>query len=102
MADTVSGMVVASEEVLSREIRNETVLLDLKTENYFGLDGVGPRIWQLIKDGASLPQIEATLTAEYEVGDEVLTRDLEQFVQDLTQAGLVSLKAGPSAGSAND
>ena len=90
MANTQLGRVVAAEEVLSREIQNETVLLDLKTEHYFGLDAVGSRIWQLIGDGVSVQVMIAVLAAEYDVTDETLTRDLERFLGDLAEAGLVS------------
>ena len=33
-----------SPDVISQEVSGETVLLDLQTENYFGLDEVGTRI----------------------------------------------------------
>ena len=46
--------ITLSPEVISQEVSGETVLLDLQSENYFGLDEVGTRIWQLINenDGA--------------------------------------------------
>ena len=37
--------VTLSPEVISQEVSGETVLLDLESENYFGLDEVGTRIW---------------------------------------------------------
>ena len=41
-----------SEDVLFQEVGGETVLLDLASEQYFGLDAVGTRIWQLLGEGA--------------------------------------------------
>jgi hypothetical protein len=38
-----------SPDVLSQEVHGETVLLDLAGETYFGLNEVGTRIWQLLK-----------------------------------------------------
>ena len=35
-----------SPNVISQEVSGETVLLDLDSEHYFGLDSVGTRIWQ--------------------------------------------------------
>jgi hypothetical protein len=40
-----------SKDVLTQELQDETVLLDLDSENYFGLDSVGTRIWQLLNEG---------------------------------------------------
>jgi len=36
---------VAPTDVLMRELDGEAVILDLKSETYFGLDDVGTRIW---------------------------------------------------------
>jgi hypothetical protein len=41
-----------SKEVLSQELAGETVLLDMASEGYFGLDAVGTRVWQLLQSGA--------------------------------------------------
>ena len=36
------------EDVVSREVGGEAVLLNLATGTYFGLDGVGTEIWNLL------------------------------------------------------
>ena len=41
-------------QVMSRLVGDETVLLDLESGMYFGLDGVGQRIWKAIGEGLSL------------------------------------------------
>ena len=90
----MAATIMASEEVLSREISGETVLLDLKTENYFGLGGVGSRAWQLISAGTNLQELTTVLAAEFEVSEETLAVDLERFVADLADAGLVATNNG--------
>jgi hypothetical protein len=94
MSNTLSGTLTASKEVLSREIHGETVLLDLNTESYFGLAGVGARIWQLLADGTNLRDMSAVLAAEYKVSEETLAADLQRFVSDLIDAGLVTANNG--------
>ena len=69
----------------------ECVLLDLKSESYFGLDQVGTRIWQLLKDGSDLQSIFDTLLTEYEVEEEELKKDLQEHLTQLVEAGLISL-----------
>ncbi len=39
-----------SPDVLFRELAGEAVLLDLKSQRYFGLGEVGTRIWQLLDE----------------------------------------------------
>jgi hypothetical protein len=48
MTDWLECKVKVSDEVLAQEVNEETVLLDLKSECYFGLDPVGTRCWQLL------------------------------------------------------
>jgi hypothetical protein len=83
--------VVISDQVISQEVMNETVLLDLNSENYFGLDAVGTRIWQLIREGRDLFGIHTTLLEEYEVEESRLRADLEALINQACERGLISL-----------
>lgn len=81
-----------SPDVISQEVSGETVLLDLQSENYFGLDEVGTRIWQLIKETDDLQVIYKTLLSEYEVSEERLLRDLDNLLGEIAGLGLVRLE----------
>ena len=81
-----------SPEVHSQEVGGETVLLDLQSESYFGLDEVGTRIWQLLQQNGDLQSIFETILDEYDVEEEQLRRDLEELVEKLLEAGLVSIE----------
>ncbi len=83
--------VTLSKEVLSQEVDEESVLLDMKSESYFGLDEVGTRIWQLLKNGSDLQNVFKILLAEYEVGEDELKKDLQEHIAQLVDAGLISL-----------
>ena len=85
--------ITLSPDVISQEVSGETVLLDLESENYFGLDTVGTRIWQLIKENDDLQAIYNTLLEEYEVEEQRLQTDLEAILGEVTQLGLVTLEA---------
>jgi hypothetical protein len=83
--------ITPSPDVISQEVSGETVLLDLQSENYFGLDEVGTRIWQLIKETDDLRSIYNTLLDEYEVEEERLEKDLEALLGEISDLGLVKL-----------
>ncbi len=83
--------VTISSEVLSQEVDGETVLLDLESENYFGLDEVATRIWQLLKDGNNLQTVFDTLLGEYDVKEKQLEKDLQEHILHLVEEGLISL-----------
>ncbi|MCB1730392.1 MAG: PqqD family protein [Halieaceae bacterium] len=84
--------ITLSPDVISQEVSGETVLLDLESENYFGLDEVGTRIWQLIKETNDLETIFNTLLAEYDVSEERLLGDLDALLGEIAGLGLVKLE----------
>jgi hypothetical protein len=43
--------VVIPERLLVQQLNCETVILDLDSGTYFGLDEVGTRVWQLLAQG---------------------------------------------------
>ena len=82
--------IIVSPNVVAREVGGETMLLDLASGTYFGLDQVGGRFWQLLEEGQSPREARSVLLAEYDVEPEVLDVDLEHLLADLAANGLVS------------
>jgi hypothetical protein len=72
-----------------RKVGEESVLLDLKTERYLGLDDVSARFWDLLTSGGSIQAAYETLLNEFEVDPERLRKDVDDFVQELSVLGLV-------------
>jgi hypothetical protein len=77
------------EGVLVRELQGESVLLNLDSESYFGLDDVGTRMWHALATTASAGAAFEVLLAEFDVSPEELGRDLAEFIAALSAAGLV-------------
>lgn len=71
-------------------LEDESVLLDLASENYLGLDEVGTRIWQFIDDGETMRSVVATMLDEYDTNEETLVGDLDEFLNDLQAQGLIT------------
>jgi hypothetical protein len=84
---------IDEENVVSRELAGETVILNLKTGVYFGLNPVGTRIWALIQEHGSLRRVFEEMQKEYEVSSETLETDLLELVDQLSAKGLVSMGA---------
>jgi hypothetical protein len=77
-------------QVMSRLVGDEMVLLDLESGMYFGLDGVGKRIWEAIGEGLTLGEIAAIIVSEYEVEVNQAQADVIEFVGDLVERGLLT------------
>lgn len=78
-----------SDEVLYQEVGGEAVLLDLASEQYFGLDPVGTRIWELMDGHRLLSDIHDVLCGEFDADRDRIGSDLLALVQSLMDAGLV-------------
>lgn len=78
-----------SADVVAQELDGETVLLDLASEQYFGLDAVSTRVWGLLGDGVPPPAIVDTLLTEFDVSRTVLERDVADLLDRLQKAGLI-------------
>lgn len=89
MPDTLPTRIMPSEDVLTQQVEDESVLLDLKTEEYYSLDDVGTRMWQLMcESGDPKAAVEALLQI-YEVDEATLRRDMAQLIAELAAHGLV-------------
>ena len=79
-----------SDEVVAREVGGEMVLLDLASGQYFGLDPVGTRIWELLSDSPrSLNQLCDTIEAEFDAPRDRIERDLLALAVQLSDQDLI-------------
>ena len=92
MTIPLSSTFSISTEVLSQEVSGETVLLDLQSESYFGLDAVGTRIWQLLQEKSCLQQVFDTMLEEYDVDEKQLENDLNELLDKLIAEELITIK----------
>lgn len=91
MQTSSTQKITVPSHVLARELEGESVLLNLDSECYFGLDTVGTHFWTTLCESASIGAAYDTLLATYEVEAERLRHDLEHLIDALTQNGLVDI-----------
>jgi Coenzyme PQQ synthesis protein D (PqqD) len=77
--------------VIVRFLDKESVLLNLETERYFGLDETGTRMWQATTSGPNIEFAYRQLLDEYDVGPETLRENLAELLEKLTENGLLML-----------
>ena len=87
-----------AEDVRSRRIASETVILRLDTEQYFGLSGVGSRLWELLGPGTEVDRAVDVLVSEYEVDPALVRADVHALLSHLVESGLVDVAAEPGDG----
>ena len=80
-----------STDIVSQDLDDELVMLDLGSETYFGLDEISTRAWRLIATKGTLGDVLEELEDEYEVEPERLCADLLAFAEHLQSQGLVKV-----------
>lgn len=79
------------EQVVFRELENETVLLNLATGFYYGLDDVGTRMWQALEKHGTVEAAAYELLDEFEVDGARLQKDLQSLTRELCDQGLLEV-----------
>src|ERR1700692_847745 len=80
--------VVVPSHVLVRFLDKESVLLNIETERYFGLDETGTRMWQLVTAAPKVEVAYQQLLDEYDVEAELLRANLTDLLNRLVENGL--------------
>ena len=77
--------------VLIRHLDGESVLLNLESERYFGLDGTGTRTLELITTMPNVEEAFNKLLEEFEVEPVILRAHLDELLSSLVENGLLNL-----------
>ncbi|MBV1879671.1 MAG: PqqD family protein [Pseudomonadales bacterium] len=79
-----------SPDAIAQQVSGETVIMDLASAVYFGLNSTGSKIWQQLESGAATSTILAMLADTFEAPHEVLATDLYELLSELENAGLIT------------
>jgi hypothetical protein len=82
---------VVPAHVLIRRLEGESVLLNLDSERYFGLDATGTRMWELMTSQPCIASALEKLQEEYEVEPEILRAHLTELLGRLVENGLLQV-----------
>lgn len=93
MAISFAARVSVPPDILISEVGGESVLLNLKSERYFGLDNMGTQMWKTLIASDSIQAAYETLLAEYDVEASRLREDLDELIRQLREQGLVEVSS---------
>ena len=78
--------------VLVRFLDKESVLLNLETERYFGLDETGTRMWQVVTTAPNIDAAYQELRNEFDVESELLRLHFTELLGRLVDNGLLQIQ----------
>lgn len=92
-----TAMVVVSQDQVSSDLAGESVILNLKSGTYYGLNEVGSRVWELIQEPKTVQDIYDSILQEYDVEVQTCQRDVQTLLNDLLTAQLVEIQDAANA-----
>lgn len=78
-------------EIDDTDLDGEKVMMNLDKGEYFMMNEVGSRIWEIISEPINVKEIISTLRNEYEVDEETCKDTVIEFLGRLDNADLISI-----------
>ena len=81
--------VARNDEIISSDMGEETVMMSIEKGEYYGLDPVGRRIWELVQQPSLVNDICRTLLDEFDVTTEQCEHDVLTFLNRLREKDII-------------
>jgi hypothetical protein len=88
------------EEVASKVIDGEAIIINLANGIYYSMDKAGALVWDLLQAGQTLEEVIVAVTGRYDVAREQAESNVRDLVQELIQENLVVFTENGAAASA--
>lgn len=87
--DPLTTPLKPSPHAVESRLGDETVILHLESGTYFGLDGLGTRIWEQLKRGGDQQAICAAIAEEFDVTPAQVEADARLFLDQLLEHAIL-------------
>lgn len=74
----------------TRKVGGEVVILDFDSSQYLTISGSGVLLFELLREEQDSDELVAALLATFEVDEDTARRDVDGFIADLSDAGLLA------------
>ena len=91
-----NSQVQRNPKLLANQMDGEIVMMSIDNGEYYGLDEVGSRIWELMETPVTVHNLVEQLMNEFDVDYDDCLRDTQEFLEDLLEKDLVLVKNEPA------
>ena len=92
----LDSVIVASKEQLSTDLGGGVVILGLESGQYYSLNDVGTRIWDLVQEPKTVLELRDAIVCEYDVDPERCGQDVLEVLKNMESEGLIEVTGGSS------
>ena len=83
---------IVADQMLSADLDGEVVMINLSKGVYYGLEGVGSRVWELVQERRTLREMREEILTEYDVEPNRLEQDLQAVLGRMVDQGLIEVE----------
>ncbi len=80
------------EDIVVSDIDDEKVMMSVEKGQYYNLDTVGSRVWELIDKPIKVSELIDALLLKYDVDRETCERDVLTFLEELHEDGILQVE----------
>lgn len=86
--------IVRTDGPLSATLDSEAVLLEPDGGVYYGMNDVGTLVWEEldVEEPTSVADLRTSMLEAFDVEPSVVNRDLQEFLSELREAGLIEVR----------
>lgn len=83
-------MICRNESILFSELEDKLLMMSIDNGEYYSLDSIAARIWELIETPKSIEQLCSILVKEYDVRPDTCEQDVVEFIEKMQSLGIIS------------
>ncbi len=87
----IDAKIARNTEIISTDMDDETVMMSIDKGEYYGVNPVGSRVWELLESPRTVSGLCETLLREYDVPQEQCHKDIMSFLNHLSEKGLIAI-----------
>jgi len=86
---STQSVIIKNKSILENEIDGEKIMLNIDNGEYYGLDKIASRIWELLNEKIEIESLIQQLLEEYEIDYETCKNDVLEFLDELIKKKLI-------------
>lgn len=90
-----SDTVEIAKNVVSKNVEQDIVVLNLEDGTYFKLNETGAFTWQMLAKGAPIDKVIEEIIKVYKVSHETAENDIVTLINELQKEGLLKVVSNP-------
>ena len=88
----MQSIVARNDALITGDIDGELVMMSMVAGQYYSLDPIGTRIWNLLESEARVSDLCSALSNEFAVTEAQCEEDVLSFLDELLQHDIVNIK----------